>query len=191
LAKRKKEVYKIRAERKAKGLCRNCRKPVEARHVYCPSCLQKVNDQIKAIWSSRTIQGLCGRCGQKPIFKNEECQECYQKSTGYHKTWQTALRLRQVCVVCQKPSYIYHDGTVARYCLQHMQKYQWPQIKKYWDRKTKGLCVACGQPVEPDMYGHRYARCSKCLAKHQDCKLRRKLGYPRMRKKFEIRKYEV
>lgn len=132
--------YKRKEECKEKGLCVDCRKPLDRRGIRCSDCNNKHNIQVKERREWYKSAGICPRCGKNQILGDEKaCPECNSYAYSIN------IRINQ-----DKK-----NKSHAEY-----------SRKVYAERKAQGICTRCGK--RKSEYG--YLMCGICREKDRNRK---------------------
>lgn len=139
--------YKRKEECKEKGLCVDCRKPLDRDGVRCVSCNDKHNQKNKERREWYQSAGICPKCGENPIMGDEKmCPEC--RAYAYK-------------IVMGRRDFIR-----KRYNSDHAK---WSR-KAYAERKAQGICTRCGKRKAD----HGYVMCGICREKDRN---RKRIAY--------------
>jgi len=91
------EGRKRKAERKQKGLCPKCGKPIDGKHALCENCHKKKRARDKRRYA-RTyvkrvhIDGFCVCCGEKAVPGKKLCKQHYDSACANLITARTKLK---------------------------------------------------------------------------------------------------
>lgn len=131
-------LAKLRAKRRAAGLCR-CGKIPETGYVLCPRCQQLLSAKQR----NARAAGLCG-CGKPKLEGRQCCGECLTR----HKAGRARLKKKKICPCGKRP--FREGGKSCQECVNLTK------IKKA-ERRASGKCM-CGKPLVGKL-----TKCEVCL----------------------------
>lgn len=136
-------------KRKAANLCVTCRKPLtaeDAGHAHCAKCRESLRENSRLNREFWKKLGLCSRCGKNAVYGTDRmCFECRAKEANR-----------------------YSEGKIRK----TYQEQREARLKRYRQRKSEGLCVLCGNPIDDK----KHTFCQKCRLKRRE-KDRVRRGY--------------
>lgn len=158
---------KIYYERKEKGLCVTCEKPLDRKGVYCTECNEKRSQRQKELREKKKLDGICSRCGN-PTDGNSFslCQSCLDKENERNRKNYAELIQAGICTKCKKEPAM-NGKRICKSCSEKTNKRN-AEIKKYYI--SIGICPRCKKEhIFPNEKS-----CPVCKAKEVD---RRKEQY--------------
>ena len=149
-------------ERREKGLCTICGKPVDDQnYVMCSKCRKEQRDD----WRYYQSMGVCPKCRKNPLIGDEKmCLECRSKKIEYNKAhgikrtkedrrmYDLNLKAKRIslglCPRCGKREPA-EGRTKCSYCLRKdtLRHRKGTDIRR--EREERGLCRWCGKEVLP------------------------------------------
>lgn len=160
---------RYRERLKEKGLCVNCRNPLEREGVLCDECKKQHASEMRKTREFYKQYGLCPRCGKNKLFGDEKvCLECSAKGYAYsmknrrkkgkenYNKYQAELsrktyKMRNengICTRCGKKNADYGYKTCG-ICREKLRKYRRENYVHKQDEWVKnGLCFFCGDAVK-------------------------------------------
>lgn len=148
----------LRKERREKGLCTRCGKPLDRDGAMCSKCLEKNHELQEKRREWLLASGICPICGINNIFPHEKsCPECKAKKAiakaenmDYYVEWNrkkiAERRANGLCPICGKrpPDEGYKS------CAECREKARKRRIRKEKPYKrnewmAEGKCAICGK----------------------------------------------
>lgn len=147
-----------------KGLCYDCKMPLDREGVTCTKCNEKRNSEQRKYYQMYIEMGVCPKCHKNNIFPGERsCPECKAKIAEkmlkrrernrteyleYQKTY--SRKKREECVKEGKCTRCLSRKATPGYktcliCRKNNTEYKrLTYVRKY----EKGTCQFCGKPLE-------------------------------------------
>lgn len=97
----------ISSERKAKGLCKTCGKPLDRKGIECSICNKRQNEYQRSYVIKHAINNICSRCKNKLDREGWLCSNCLEKHKLNSNEKYNELKSKGLCVRCSKPSFGY------------------------------------------------------------------------------------
>ena len=138
------EIYvKKYQEAKDKGICYECRKPLDRKGTVCKACLEKKRIYDKQVRQWYLDNGMCPRCHKNKLYDGRKvCEEC--KAANY---------------ISQKKRYEHHRE-------EYNAKHREYKRVHYQQRIKDGICGRCGKRKADE----GFKTCSVCRKKMTDQK---------------------
>lgn len=162
-------VQRMREKRKQNNLCLACGKELDREGIYCLSCRDKINTDVKETRKWYQDNGICPRCRKNKLFGDEKnCPECTayaytmimpkreQNREHYNETHAEWSRRKHqemiekgICTRCRKRKSDYGYKTCG-ICRNEGREYKRMKYGKpsRAERHTKGLCYFCDKPIK-------------------------------------------
>lgn len=129
-AKNAESVRRRRAEKREKGICRDCHALAVPGKTLCAVCLEKENNRIANHKARLIANGKCGNCGKIPIAESSrlECVSCLRKRAEFNNARRSVKggqwihlvgnATRHVANGIQKSSPIHFNWTHDDFCVK-------------------------------------------------------------------------
>lgn len=155
------KVADRRRELKRLGICTTCKSAASvAGKTSCRECLDFAAKRKRLKMLERKNSGLCENCGCPSTTRL--CNECRSKISNNQRRELRRRFAEEVCRYCRKTSTV-PGKTGCRSCLDDRAEYNRrrlsdpekkrmhiaQRVKRCAERKSAGLCVACGEPAAP------------------------------------------
>ena len=152
---------KLRADRKAAGLCSNCTKPAIPGLTYCADHQLANRRKHRQRLATLIRLGLCTRCGKQDAERGyKQCNPCRkarvnrtshgrQVKRDSRRAKRADHRQRGICTDCDLPAV---TGTTL--CLAHLRKKRASADRRRKKLRHAGLCVVCGKPKQEEDRSH-------------------------------------
>lgn len=146
-----------------KGLCFDCRKPLDRDGIVCTSCKNKRNEYERGYYKMYIDRGICPRCRKNKILGDESnCVECradhaermivarsrnrerYNSYTrDYNKRRRAECKENGICTKCMTRKAT--EGYLS--CAKCRIKSRESKRTQYYKEKQEGICRFCSNPV--------------------------------------------
>lgn len=181
----KEHQKKQRAERRARGICAACTKPLVVGHVHCEEHRQKYCAASKQRRDKALTSGLCSNdgCGEPIVDGKTRCAIHLELLRERQRAKTQALINARVCVVCRHPS----NGKVR--CIKCSALNVEQQRRLMSERQSASRCVYCGDKVNQPLWGRRKrVACDKCRQRRSGYSAQISNRFGRARRQFVVSK---
>jgi predicted amidophosphoribosyltransferase len=127
-------------DRKAKGLCVRCSKPLDRDSVICSECTEQNRIEENKTYHFYKENGICPLCKTRQVYNGTYCELCRAKRTEYQTKW-----------LENNPDKKAEELERKKVRRKNQRDY----------RRENGLCTTCGAKL----HDTNYVQCERCRIK--------------------------